>query len=152
MVRRMKVYIVTSGIYSDYCINRVYIDKNKANEYAEWLANDHVTVEEYDISDDDAIEKQYKIRIELKWYPNKEEKLIARSWKDCESDYNYNYYSNYSGIWEELIVVRTVNADNYSEQYWKDKLTKFIYDLKAYVNQLKAEGFNEKFIKDAIEF
>ena len=57
MVRHMKVYIVTSGIYSDYCINRVYIDKNKANEYAEWLANDHVTVEEYDISDDDAIEK-----------------------------------------------------------------------------------------------
>lgn len=32
------------------------------------------------------------------------------------------------------------------------KLTKFIYDLRAYVNQLKSEGFNEKFIKDAIEF
>ena len=150
----MKVYIVTSGIYSDYRIERVFLDKNKASEYAEWSGSDHVTVEEYDTSDDDAVEKQYKIRIVLKWYPNKEEKLIATSLKDCESNYNYNHYINfhYGDIWEELTVVRTVNADNYDEQYWKDKLTKFTYDLRAYVNQLKAEGFNEKFIKDAIEF
>lgn len=151
MVRRMKVYIVTSGTYSDYMIRKIFLDKDKAEKYKEWLPDSN-DVEEYNISDDDDIEKQYKIRIELTWYPNKKENLIARSWKDCESDYNYNYYSNYSDIWEELVVVRTVNADNYSEQYWKDKLTKFIYDLRAYVNQLKAEGFNEKFIKDAIEF
>lgn len=146
----MKVYIVTSGTYSDYMIQKIFLDKDKAEEYRKWLPDSN-DVEEYDTSDDDTIDKKYKVRVVLKWYPNKEEKLIARSWKDCESDYNYNYYSNYSDIWEELAVVRTVNADNYSEQYWKDKLTKFIYDLRAYVNQLKAEGFNEKFIKDAIE-
>ena len=147
----MKVYVVTSGTYSDYMIRKIFLDKDKAEEYRKWLPDGN-DVEEYNTSDDDTIEKKYKIRIDLKWYPNKEEKLIARSWKDCESDYNYNYYSNYSDIWEELAVVRTVNADNYDEQHWKDKLTKFIYDLRAYVNQLKSEGFNEKFIKDAIEF
>lgn len=147
----MKVYIVTSGTYSDYRIERVFLDKNKAEKYKEWLTDSN-DVEEYDTSDDDIVQKQYKVRVVLKWYTNKEEELIARSWKDCESDSNYNYYANYGNIWEELAVVRTVNADNYDEQYWKDKLTKFIYDLRAYVNQLKAEGFNEKFIKDAIEF
>ena len=146
----MKVYIVTSGTYSDYMIRKIFLDKDKAEEYRKWLPDSN-DVEEYDTSDDDTIEKKYKVRVVLKWYPNKKEELIARSWKDCESDYNYNYYDNYGNFWEELAVVRTVNGDNYDEQYWKDKLTKFIYDLKAYVNQLKAEGFNEKFIKDAIE-
>lgn len=147
----MKVYIVTSGTYSDYMIRKIFLDKDKAEEYKKWLPDSN-DVEEYDTSDDDTIRKKYKVRIDLKWYPNKEEKLIARSWKDCESGYDYNYYSAYEDVWEELVVVRIVNSDNYDEQYWKDKYTKFIYDLRAYVNQLKAEGFNEKFIKDAIEF
>lgn len=150
----MKVYIVTSGEYSDYMIRKVFLDKDKAEKYKEWLPNSN-DVEEYDTSDDDIINESYRIRIDLKWYPNKEEKLIARSWKDCESDLNYNIYydySNYGDMGEELSVVRTVDLDNYSEQYWKDKFTKFIYDLRAYVNQLKSEGFNEKFIRDAIEF
>ena len=147
----MKVYIVTSGEYSDYMIRKVFLDKDKAEKYKEWLPKSN-DVEEYDTSDDDIINKSYKIRIDLKWYPNKEEKLIARSWKDCESDYNFNLYHDYSDMGEELVVGRTVNADNYSEQYWKDKFTKYIYDLRAYVNQLKAEGFNEEFIRDAIYF
>lgn len=145
----MKVYIVTSGEYSDYMIRKVFLDKDKAEKYKEWLPNSN-DVEEYDTSDDDVIEKQYKIRIDIKWYPNKKEKLIARSWKDCESDWNFNLYHDYSDMGEELVVVRTVNSDNYYEQYWKDKFTKYTYDLRAYVNQLKAEGFNEKQIQNAI--
>lgn len=145
----MKVYIVTSGTYSDYMIRKIFLDKDKAEEYRTWLPDSN-DVEEYDTSDNDTIEKQYKIRVDLKWYPNKEEKLIARSWKDCESDYNYNYYSNYSDIWEELVVVRTVNADNYDEQWFKDKLTKHIYDLKADVEYLKIEGLDENQIRNAI--
>lgn len=73
----MKVYVVTSGIYSDYRIQKIFLNKSKAEEYKKWLPNSN-DVEEYDISDDDTIEKQYKIRIDLKWYPNKEEKLIER--------------------------------------------------------------------------
>ena len=149
MRRNMKVYIVTSGTYSDYMIQKIFLDKDKAEEYRKWLPDSN-DVEEYDTSDDDIIEKKYKVRIDLKWYPNKEEKLIARSWKDCESDYNYNWYSNYSDIWEELTVVRTVSGENFNEEFWKDKLTKHIYDLKAYVEYLKVEGFDEKYIRDAI--
>ena len=145
----MKVYVVTSGTYSDYMIRKIFLDKDKAEEYKKWLPDSN-DIEEYDTSDDDVVDKRYKIRVDLEWYPNKKEKLIARSWKDCESDYNYNYYSNYNNIWEQLAVVRTVNADNFNEQYWKDKLTKHAYDLKAYVEYLKTEGCNEKQIRDAI--
>ena len=146
----MKVYVVTSGIYSDYSIERVFLDKNKASEYAEWSGSDHVTVEEYDTSDNDYINKQYYVRVTLKWYKNKEEKISTTSYRHCESDYNYNYYTNYGVTGDELVVVRTVNADNYDEQYYKDKLTKHIYDLKAYVEYLKTEGCDEKQIEEAI--
>ena len=146
----MKVYIVTSGIYSDYMIRKIFLDKDKAEEYKEWIPNSN-DIEEYDTSDENIIDKLYKIRIDLRWYPNKEEKLFASACKDCESDYNYNHYSNYSDIWEELVVVRTVNGENFNEEFWKDKLTKYIYDLKAYVKYLKTEGCNEKQIRDAIE-
>lgn len=145
----MKIYIVTSGIYSDYRINRVYIDKNKANEYAEWLGSDHVTVEEYDTSDNDYINKQYCVRVTLKWYKNKKEKLSTNSYRDCESDYNYNSYINWL-YEEELVVVRTVNGVNFDEHYWEDKLTKYAYDLKAQIEYLKSEGFDEKSIQEII--
>lgn len=144
----MKVYMVTSGTYSDYCIRRVFLDKTKAQEYKTWLPDSN-DVEEYDISDDDTVEKRYKVRIDLEWYPNKKEKLLARAWKDCESDYNYNHYYNYSSK-EELVVTRTVSGENFNEEFWKDTLTKHIYDLKAYVEYLKVEGFDEKYIMDAI--
>ena len=88
----MKVYVVTSGTYSDYMIRKIFLEKDKAEEYKKWLPDSN-DVEEYDTSDDDIIDKQYKIRVDLKWYPDKKEKLIAMSWKDCESDDNYNYYS-----------------------------------------------------------
>ena len=32
----MKIYIVTCGSYSDYCINKVFTDKDKAEEYRKW--------------------------------------------------------------------------------------------------------------------
>ena len=54
----MKIYIVTSGIYSDYCIRRVFTNKEKAEEYREWL-HDSNEVEEYDTSDDIPTEKKY---------------------------------------------------------------------------------------------
>ena len=145
----MKVYVVTSGEYSDYMINKIFLDKDKAEEYRKWLPDSN-DVEEYDTSDEDVINKQYRIWVDLKWYPNKKENLTARSRKDCETDYKYNFYYDYDGTWEELVVTRTVSGENFDEEFWKDKLAKYIYDLKAYVEYLKVEGFDEKRIRDAI--
>ena len=140
----MKVYVVTSGEYSDYMIRKIFLDKDKAEEYRKWLSDSN-DVEEYDTSDEDVINKQYKIWVDLKWYPNKKENLTARSQKDCEANYNYDFYYDYDGTWEELVVARTVSGENFDEEFWKDKLTKHIY-----VEYLKVEGFDEKQIRDAI--
>lgn len=51
----MKVYIVTSGEYSDYQIEKVFLDKAKAEEYSKKATTDHYgesyDVEEFDTDD-----------------------------------------------------------------------------------------------------
>ena len=39
----MKVYIVTSGTYSDYMIQKIFLDKDKAEEYRKWLPEKNTT-------------------------------------------------------------------------------------------------------------
>ena len=144
----MKIYVVTSGIYSDYCIQRVFLNREKAEEYRLWL-RDANEVEEYDTSDDVPIEKKYHIYVELKWYPDKSEKINVSAFKDTESNSNYQIYADYND-WEQISISRIVNAENYDEQYWKDKITKVAYDLRADVEYLKTEGLSYKQIRDEI--
>lgn len=144
----MKIYIVTSGTYSDYCIRRVFTNKEKAEEYREWLHGSN-EVEEYDTSDDMPTEKKYCVYVDLKWYPDKSEETVVSAYKNTESDFDYQTYTNYN-TWEEIIVVRNVSAGNYDEQHWKDKFTKVAYDLKANVEFLKTEGLSYEQIKDEI--
>lgn len=69
-VQRMKVYVITSGCYSDYHINRVFIDRDKAELYCAMVNKDFnheaVEIEEYETSDDDIegkLDKHYMFRI-----------------------------------------------------------------------------------------
>lgn len=144
----MKIYVVTAGIYSDYHIERVFTDRKKAEEYKLWL-RDSNDVEEYDTSDDIFIQKKYYVSAELRLYPNRPEELSVSAFRDSDASSNYQSYMDY-GCGETIHVVRVVNADNYDEQYWKDKVTKVVYDLKAYIAYLKMMGFTEKQIRDEI--
>ena len=47
----MKVYIVTNGEYSDYMIERVFSNREAAEEYKKWH-NIHNEIEEYEIYDE----------------------------------------------------------------------------------------------------
>ena len=54
-----KAYIVTSGSYSDYSIERVFLNKEKAERYIELCDNhwDTPVIEEYDIDDNNSIDE-----------------------------------------------------------------------------------------------
>ena len=45
----MKVYIVTSGCYDSYCIERVFLDDDKAKECAQYIPDSRV--EEFEITE-----------------------------------------------------------------------------------------------------
>lgn len=52
MTKPTKVYIVTSGSYSDYGIRKVFLDEDKAEKYAKAHSDNDAGVEEWDVSDD----------------------------------------------------------------------------------------------------
>ena len=148
----MKVYVVTSGIYSDYQIKKIFLSRERAEAYKEWLydAND---IEEYDTADDDTVHKVYYVHAELKWYSNGKEEVKFSIYRDCDS-YDVQdgqWYRNWGRWGEEIGIRRIVPNDNFDEQRIKDKYTKVLYDLKAYVLSLKADGYNEEQIRKIIE-
>ena len=54
-----KIYIVTSGDYSDYCIEAVFSTKEKAEEYVQQHGMNY-RVEDYDI-DEEVVKKEIKL-------------------------------------------------------------------------------------------
>lgn len=58
----MKVYVVTSGDYSDYGIEAVFTDAQKAIDYAKYCCSwDAGRVEEYETKDDEIVNKCKKL-------------------------------------------------------------------------------------------
>lgn len=73
----MKVYIVTSGCYSDYHINAVFLDKAQAEYYCALHKLEDADIEEYD-TDDHVIECQKPIFKE--WSVHFRNGEIENSW------------------------------------------------------------------------
>ena len=84
----MKIYIVTCGYYSDYYINKVFTDKDKAEEYRKWCtdAND---LEVYDTEDDFQFTKFYKITVSYRINDNGRNKEPTISINRCTNDQVY---------------------------------------------------------------
>ena len=147
----MKIYIVTAGSYSDYRIEKVFTDKAKAEEYAEWLYDSN-PVEEYETEDDLVVNKYYQIQIRMRVHDHGNEAPRVTFFKGgSENHYNrgYTYYSDhhkYSDYFE-IAISRTVEAQNWNKEFYVNKYTKAIYDLAAIAKQKRAEGATEKDIQ-----
>lgn len=136
-----KVYIVTSGYYSDYNINAVFKDRSKAEVYCS--CHEDCGIEEYDFSDDniftpfdcvvinfnlcndgnDRITFNFKhlAKEDAKWYMENRESVII-------------YSNDNIGIclWRRL-------PDNYDEETIKKKYTKVYQDLRAEILYLASD-------------
>lgn len=148
----MKVYVVTTGCYSDYTISKVFTDKDKAKEYKEWLYDSN-DIEEYDTEDDFEVKKFYKIWIEHTVYDKRNAETMVQIFKySMESDRydSFTYYTDYhkyKGDYFRIVLVRFVPAENFNEEFHKNKYTKVAYDLAAIAKQKKSEGYSEEDIQ-----
>jgi hypothetical protein len=151
----VKVYVVTSGCYSDYTIIKIFTDRQKAEEYKEWVidAND---VEEYDTADDLAYCKYYKVIVSYtERTDNKNDPLEIRIEKCLQSDmyiFGGVAYSDYSLIPYTntkfvLTMVRFIPEQNWNEEFYRNKYTKAMYDNVAIAKQKRLEGWSEKDIR-----
>lgn len=147
----MKIYIVTSGIYSDYMIDAVFLDKDKARKYSEIIYN--AIVEEYDTKDDNLevmIENELYIKENeykaVEVYLFEDEPPKVRFFRGSRIHSNYAYNNGY----ETFCYKRKVEYSLFEHDKIKEKAIKAAYDLRAFARLLKAEGYTAEKINELI--
>jgi hypothetical protein len=152
----MKIYVVTAGSYSDYRIEKVFTDKDKAEEFATWCYDSN-GVDEWDTEDELSVEKYYCINVQYKLYDNgKKENPIVSVYNYADDNYDYSYtslsdYHRYGGNYIVLNIRRFVKANNDTKDFYKQKYTKIAYDTMAMIKQLVADGYSYSQIEKMLE-
>jgi len=150
-----KVYIVTSGYYSDYSIERVFLDKEKAEKYVSVSHRNDLSVEEYDITD---------LNVELENIKNVKEityqceirtgKEIDISFDDINSidfeisTYVYEYYYNNNEL--TLSLTRQLR-ENETENQATERIMKIAQDISAEIRYELSNGANIDEINKMLE-
>ncbi len=140
----MRVYIVTSGSYSDYHIDRVFLSENKAHEYLKWAMNGHGYVEDFETSDDKFDDElKGKIIIYAIYYFDEGFEYI-HDYVDGldEPDLNKFVYDEYFKFISTIKVV--------PQNYNKEEIKEILYDKYAEIKSLVAEGYTEEQINEMI--
>ena len=149
----MKIYIVTCGEYSDYYIDKVFTDREKAEEYRKW-SPDANEVEEYDTEDDCVVEKYYKIHIGYVVYDNERIEqprvFIERCTQKLKSYVmvSDNHASRYTTKCTSVSLCRYISEANWNEEFYTQRYTKAVYDLMAQAKQLLSEGWTDRQINE----
>jgi len=148
----MKIYVVTSGSYSDYCIEKIFINKDKAEYFSKWCRDSQV--EEYETSDEDIVAPGYKVSFNYDFSGNKPPYInIQKSTVDSAYPHYtlFDDYRKYSSGKLGIRGSRFIPAINYKgDDYTKEKYTKVCYDLSAQIKQWLNEGLNEDQINDIL--
>jgi len=145
----MKAYLVSTGQYSSYEIDAVFLNKEKAEKYANIL-NDAV-LEVFEIKDDVELPKVFwGIRIEIKPYKDgymlKSCEVIDKNYHQNIFGLNYSYFSN-------IDKVVTLEKD-YSHKPTDEEIERFKrsgYDIYRKVLAMLTTGISgndiEKWLK-----
>lgn len=153
----MKIYIVTDGCYSDYCIERVFSNRLAAEEYKKWhnIRND---IEEYEVHDEPFDqhdgEKVMFIGVRGTVYPE----AVVDIRYDIRPDLiNPARRAGSAGIIEYhtphpyvIHLYRYIPADKWDEEKYKAKYTKALYDLAAIAKAMFAEGASIRDVDQAL--
>lgn len=153
----MKVYIVTDGCYSDYMIEKVFSNREAAEEYKKWrhFAND---IEEYEIYDEpftkDDGEKVMFIRVQGTVYPEAVVDIRVETRPELRYEGSITHGTGMMtykrpGVFT-LYTYRLVPADKWEEEKYKAKLTKALYDYAAMARSLFAEGASVRDVELAL--
>jgi len=143
----MKVYVVTTGEYSDYGIAKIFLDKNKAEEFANWV-EDSNGVDEWETSDDDFEfgELKDKIIVGAYYYPNTHYINIYKTGYYFEDMVNRFIYTVCANKEYTYLGTYKIVPNDYDEE----KIKRILYDKWAEIKSLCAEGFTVKQINEMI--
>lgn len=152
----MKVYIVTDGYYSDYTIEKVFSNREAAEEYKKWhrISNG---IEEYEVYDEpfgkDDGERMMFIRIQGTVYP---EAVVDIRFDIRPEIVNNKAFARSTGLSAYGKTAYTIfkyvhiQADLWDEEKYKAKLTKSLYDLVGVAKAMFAEGASVRDVEQAL--
>jgi hypothetical protein len=138
----MKVYIVTSGCYSDYHIDRVFLDKSKADHYAEGVSDS--LVEEYN-----TCEEVFDLFTVITYTDDNDYFTVStENTLDCPNPENMNVTKyDWGHIWLQRVILKPKLTD-FSIEKLKLIYKKVCLDLQAEIKSLiQVEGWTEKMIE-----
>ena len=145
----MKVYIVTSGCYDEYSIERVFSNEEAAKTFTKWFKG-KCYIEEYEIEDkpfrlEDGEQCMF-IRIEGSVYPeaivdikfNIEPVLCTESSVQWRGQ-GINGYQRNNNIFH-LYLYRSIRLNDWDEDLYKSKLTDALNTLSKECKDMFAKG------------
>jgi hypothetical protein len=153
----MKVYVITSGSYSDYGIDKVFLDKEKAEKYVELSKDkwDEPRIEIYETDENDNAEIKPIKYVNVGYLKQKRYSWEGQGFKfkicttntidDTEEDVKQTYLW---GNGNELHLQRVIKGD-YDEGELYLKYEKVCQDLMAKVSSLlNIEGWTVKMVEE----
>lgn len=159
----MKIYVVTSGIYSEYSIEGVFLSKDKAQIFSDTVYGSN-GVEEWDTMDDD-VQKYIDDNFNI-YRTDKHEyirviysKGISAAGKEFEDVSIYitanNHYKQINIFFKKnyITIVRCmqIKYDFNKHKEIKEKAIKVVHDLYAQILALRTEGYSDEQIKEMLE-
>lgn len=153
----MIVYVVTSGEYSNYMIEKVFSNKEAAERYKKYHRCNNC-IEEYEVYDSmEAADNESKpsmcIRVQGEVYP---EALVNIKYEInptvvCTGSITKGAdVHSFIGNRFTIYTYRYIDEDKWDEEKYKAKLTKSLYDYTALVKDMLADGANKDMINLAL--
>lgn len=144
------IYIVTSGEYSDYSIDAVFQDKNKAEAYCK--CHPDAEIEEWEFFDDNIYTPFNVVHIDMDISGNA--KKICFDFQTLSKEdagyymLNQDYATVYNAQHISLHLIRIL-PKNYNKENIKDKYTKVFYDLIPEIKYAISDmGLSNDFMKN----
>lgn len=138
-----KAYVVTSGSYSDYGIDRIFLNKEKAEAYHDLIKRTHYDVndiEEYDLSDDEVFTPYYYVEF-VYYIPGMEDKYSKARIKGRPSLFGGEYYVD---------VYKCMDGDTYASNrrtcYVNGTIT-LIRPIGYNKNMINIDALAKKYLK-----
>ena len=145
------IYIVTSGECSDYSIDAVFQDKNKAEAYCK--CHPDAEIEEWEFFDDNIYTPFNVVNIYMDILQNNTKKIcfnfqtLSKEDANCYAK-NNDFVTVYSAQHIEIHLIRIL-PQNYNKENIKNRYTKVFYDLISEIKYVLSDiGLSSDFMKD----
>lgn len=157
------LYVITRGEYSDYRIECIFEDKEKAENYVKYHQDswEDCRIEEYNLEDEN-----YKL-VTNGYYKVNGEIVIdktglikdLRTWdKDCLTNTPETYsslfddgWSDNSGNWHLRIIRSFPEFSVHCEEELEEKLVHILKDIAVQVASLRVQGFDIDYVKQMLK-